>query len=846
MSSASVIIPRSDSLQHQRTFVVGNQIHTADTGASARALQITFSQPVMGSWIRLQPTLGADAFGNRGYMPEIKVLATVAVVGLFALLAACGGGGSDRPVLEPPAPTPELTPPALTSSDPEYHLETARFTTYQPYVLEQVGAHHAYARGLTGRGVRIGIDDTIVDYTQNAEFGSRVKLLDAEGASLAYSHPFGDLPGSDVSVCRQDPTCRIWKRNSEDYDEAHNNWVRDIVSQDGWPTEDDSAFVVDEYYSEEDPIESLSRWWEVPTPYGVFGSHGTVVASVAAGSNLGVAPEATIIPIAQNLSDDQIADAFADEALRLVIATLPDAGRRRLDSEIATAQRNEYGKFDIINRSYGTSFFDPGVISSSIDSELRWYVQYLPKTLDAVLQTDTPDAEKTILVYAAGNEGEPYSGLGADLPFYIPELRGHSLAVAATDPRTGIIADYSNLCGFLPLDWDATKHGPHYCLAAPGTVRGLVPNPDSPGRGDAEDGLEGTSFAAPMVSGALALLMEHFRGTRGNTEVVKRMLDTADRSGQYADLETYGAGHLDLKAALMPVGTLDAGQSARALSRTALQMPAAFGSVAARIANIELAAFDEQNFPFWIPMSALVSTQVARRSPIPNLENPTRASRSAGPNTIELHWMPANPGKLWLTDEREWVAGFAPTSASLARLPKNGSWGYGFSFSEGEYLDARASGGFGWGLGYGMIWTSRTLEHEFGNGWKLDATGTLAVSRPRYEKDAIFQASPSVFSALAMRVGTENTGITVEQPLRAESGVGTFRVENGEIENGRRLFDKYRIRLRPDAREVRITFRHERKALAGQIAIEAGGTMNANHTHGEDESRVGFAYRMHW
>ena len=425
---------------------------------------------------------------------------------------------------------------------------------------------------------------------------------------------------------------------------------------------------------------------------------------------------------------------------------------------------------------------------------------------------------------------------------------GTPWAVAATDPRTGVIANYSNRCGPLPPNWNAARHGPHYCLAAPGTVRGLVPNLNTPGQGDVRGGLQGTSFAAPVVSGAVALLMEHFRGTRGNTAVVKRMLDTADRSGRYADLETYGAGHLDLEAALTPVGTLNAGQSAQALSSSTLQVPAAFGSVAGRIANIELAAFDEQDFPFWVPMSAIISSHSTSRSPIPELEGPNRSDTPATPpNTLELHWMPTpDAGNLWRADQQEWVGILGPASASFARLPRNGGWGYGLNFDDGKYLGARTSGAFGSDLRSGMIWASRTFEHELGNGWRLDAVGTLAISRPHYEKDAIFQASPSVFSALAMRIGTENTGLTVEQPLRAESGTGTFRVENGRIENGRRLYDEYRIRLRPDARELRMTLRHERKAIGGRIALEGGGAMNAAHAPGEYESRIGVVYRMDW
>ena len=776
-------------------------------------------------------------------MTQNQYIAMVVAATCFLSLAACGGGGGggSRPTIVTPAPEP--TPPRDPTADPSYHLNTARFTTHQPKVLEQIGAHHAYARGLTGRGVRIGIDDSIVDYTQSGEFGGRVRLREADGASLAYSHPDGDLLFSDVDTCRfLDPTCSTWVGNSGGDPEAVNSWVRQIVDTDGWPTRDDSVFVVDEYYDENNPIERLFRWTEVPTPYGMVGSHGTIVASVAAGQNLGVAPEATIIPIARTFTDDQQAYSIL---LDLVVA-LPSAVRSELDDELASSVRDDYAKFDIINRSYGERASLLAVIDRF--EAAQWYERHLPKTVNALWQIDTPDVEKTILVYAAGNDSDRVPGLGAGLPYFFPDLRGHSLAVAATNPETQAIADYSNRCGPLPSNWNAAQHGRHYCLSAPGTVRGLVPKSHSPGRGDVEAGIEGTSFAAPVVSGALALLMEHFRGTRGNTEVVRRMLDTADRSDRYANSAIYGAGHLDLEAALSPVGTLSVGQASRGLYDSSLQVPAVFGSITQRVEGLELTAFDEQDFPFWVPLASRVRSGIARRSTIPMFQSlQQQATPAPGFESMGLQWTPIqNAGNLGLPEGQDWVAGFGPSSLSFAHHPRQGGFGYGFSLNDGNYLGAQTSGAFGRNLRSGMVWTSHAIVQELGYGLTLNATGTMAMSLPDYEKDAIFQASSSLLSALTIRVGTPQTVLMIEQPLRAETGIGTFRIENGRMENGRRLYDKYGIRLSPDAREVRLTLHHEREAVGGRIAVEAGSTMNAGHIPGRQDSRVGFAYRLIW
>jgi subtilisin family serine protease len=143
------------------------------------------------------------------------------------------------------------------------------------------------------------------------------------------------------------------------------------------------------------------------------------------------------------------------------------------------------------------------------------------------------------------------------MPYYLTELLGHSLAVVSVDSETGVIADSSNRCGVAK----------DFCLAAPGgnIVIAYTTSATDPGLYDSTDSCVldnscyavggGTSYAAPFVSGGLALLAQHFGNQLGNTEILQRVLMTADKSGIYADQSVYGQGLMDLDAASKPVGS---------------------------------------------------------------------------------------------------------------------------------------------------------------------------------------------------------------------------------------------------------------------------------------------------
>ena len=212
---------------------------------------------------------------------------------------------------------------------------------------------------------------------------------------------------------------------------------------------------------------------------------------------------------------------------------------------------------DVVNNSFGFT----GTINEYTEAQLR---TNFPNTIARISQSGVLDANKTLFVWAAGNTGQ-YADQGADysspdvfpgMAYVLSELQGHSLAVVSVD-EDGVISDFSSRCGVAK----------DFCLAAPGegVVVAYATSMNDTGIFDATDDCVsnnscyavggGTSYAAPFVSGGLALLAQHFNNQLGNTEILQRILMTADKSGIYADESIYGQGLMDLDAASKPVGS---------------------------------------------------------------------------------------------------------------------------------------------------------------------------------------------------------------------------------------------------------------------------------------------------
>ena len=452
------------------------------------------------------------------------------------------------------------------------------------YGLKQIKAHHAYARGATGEGVTLGIVDSGIDPSHpkfkteidpnHPEFERKLTSIDFEGYK------------PDFSTC---------DRRSPD---------GECTSERGHGTHVGGIMAASRRADPDDPDANKAA------------VHG--VAFDARVISIGFPSTAEIIgDPPENPTPEQIQDFL--ERIKNVESTL--------QAQFVSAFQQLNGRVTAVNASFGL----PGNIEHFEAEELR---ARFPNVIETIAQADTPIGERTIYVWAAGNSGG-YAGedgssdssveaatsveIVAGLPVRIPELRGHSLAVVATD-RQGRIAEFSNRCGIAK----------NFCLAAPGVdITGPVPSfycGDGTSKCYLTLEVAGTSAAAPFVTGGIGLLAQHYRGQLGHHEIVERLLATADRTGDYADSDVYGQGFLDLDAATRPVGetrmlTGDslAGSSAPS-HRSMLYAGAAFGDSMARgLAAREIARFDALDAPFFgplgdhLPPHAFAAPSVAER-----------------------------------------------------------------------------------------------------------------------------------------------------------------------------------------------------------------------------------------
>lgn len=338
---------------------------------------------------------------------------------------------------------------------------------------------------------------------------------------------------------------------------------------------------------------------------GCSSSHGTHVAGIIGAQKNdtgthGVAPDVRIKPV--KVFEDDLSFVSSQQLIQAINAGSGTA---------ITAMNNSWGtsKVDSVTHN-GASYYYKRPYRNYADnssSEYIWAYQGgtaltgLPPDEITAWQNATQD---TIIVFANGNDGlntatgrvqlytdanaqneaiiidNAASAINANIPSFRgsyptidSSLSGEWLTVVALD-QNNQIASFSNGCG----------EAASFCIAAPGvSINAPIDVDDTTNSSDASYGLKnGTSMAAPHVTGALALLKQQFPNLTP-TQLTSLVLSTATDLGASGTDNVYGVGMLNLAEASQPQGSVSvAGANGQALTgvnpaQTSIQSSRAFG-----------------------------------------------------------------------------------------------------------------------------------------------------------------------------------------------------------------------------------------------------------------------------
>lgn len=336
------------------------------------------------------------------------------------------------------------------------------------------------------------------------------------------------------------------------------------------------------------------------------GSHGTAVASVAAGATnnggiMGVAYNAGIVGF-------QAGDVNPNDPSEIILDT--DAVVTSIN---AASGGNARGTSDILNMSLGFNLSGPIALDNG--NVLAAQPNSGSQAIEGALRRAAANGK--LVVVSTGNDfndrqdfedsqGLPRDSVvdvGASFPAQSardPGLANAMIAVMAVDGNNNR-ASFSNSC----------RGVENRCLAAPGTgFRVAVP-----GGGISDPVVNGTSYSAPLVSGAAAVVLGAFPGITAQ-DAGNRLLSTATDLGAAGTDVIFGRGLLNLDNALTPQGSLQVATGSSvdgskvAVSGSGLSLGSALSLDGAGADLLgKVVALDDDNFPFGVDLSGSAAVQ---------------------------------------------------------------------------------------------------------------------------------------------------------------------------------------------------------------------------------------------
>lgn len=584
--------------------------------------------------------------------------------------------------------------------------------------------------------------------------------------------------------------------------------------------------------------------------------HGTHVASIIAAAGdgqgmLGVAPLASVVSY-RVLNH---AGVFGSAQGNVMIPEVFDnVGGRSLP---------------VVNLSWSSIYEIDDLAQSVLENSLRG---------ELAAYRSAATATGPVIVWAAGNGGDNQVSARSGLPHYFPELEDNWLTVVAVGPD-GLEPTYTNRCG-IAEDW---------CLTAPGGGDDRI-----------NDGIyaasnrggyirrSGTSMAAPMVSGAIAAVLDRLPGLSPR-QARARLLATAshegletasgctlDRCGEAAMRAVFGQGMIQLEAAMGPIspaGVVASNGDAVTLGHNAIMVPSIVGDGLSVNLDGAVAALrdDFDGVHFAIPVTAFMAMPARRPAGRPRFAIPHgprlgtvngSAFRSAGAGTApaEIN-LPARLIDIPAASVEGWTGYLHRGEVVQARLAlgsgetrhalhflfadsrTESSWiGAGLDRSTG-WLDGATSGGFAMDESQSR-WVFAGHQESLGKAY-LTLEGLIGHTSMQGQGHSLIEHGWMDYDAWAVTVSSSRQPehglrLKVDQPAALRRG--SIRLVQPQLDETGLAFRARDYSLGLSQRERRISLGYG-GALSRNTLLDASLSHhhNAGHQPGETDYTLGVA-----
>ncbi len=490
--------------------------------------------------------------------------------------------------------------------------------------------------------------------------------------------------------------------------------------------------------------------------------HGTAVAAVALSARdavytHGVAFDATLLAFR--------ADTVGSCAAAAATAVTTDGCTFNDNAIAAGVDRAVTGGARVINISLGGS----------------------PANRTLANAIDRATAAGVIIVISAGNEfdTDPTNAVNPDPLAQIaidPAAHGLVLIAGAVDTNN-VITAFSNRAG----------NSAAYYLTALGV--GIRAHGDC-GTGGAvvSCAWTGTSFSAPIVSGAVALLAQAFPNL-SSTQIVDLLLKTAVDLGAVGTDSVYGRGALDIARAFAPQGTLSLAGSAIAIQNSASStLSPAMGDATSK--GLAAVVLDGYGRAYTLDLGSSISRGAITPTLAPGLGIGSHSSVAGSPNTaISLSVADSSTQSSvehWLLSAQDVKRSRALAGAIIAKVDARSAFGLGIrqsSASLSNSLNGKQEAawligeraGRGWGFQaqsdaafafrHGLGATGLTLSAESGEArlWRPTAPETGRSKYGNYSYSAVKLEADGRFDRLALSGGLSSV-VEKETVLGAHFG----------------------------------------------------------------------------